>query len=244
MSYDILTIRTTEHDNGALFPVMGDDRFPIGLEGLDGEDVRVVTASALSVSELRGGALHPVARVADVRADLVITDARIAVACARYDRGGGWVGLGGGPLLPAGLDAMNRTGSRRKGRMLVGHTRYAWLRSVGCESKTGPASAEAIRIGVVSELDGPERHLYLTCTLSRDVSAVGVGREIARRAARYRLRHTAVDSDEVRTRLEELAAAAPSSPAPEQSASYNFPTYFPVSPDSAYPAGRDLECGS
>jgi hypothetical protein len=233
MTYDILTIRTAQHDNGSLYPVLGDDRFPIELEDLDGSNVQSLVATALTVSEMRGSRLHHVARVKDIKADVIISDARVAVACSKW-------GVGDGAVAALGLNAVSRAcaAHRRRGKMLVGHARYSWLRAVGAETKTGFKSTEAIRIGVVSKLDGGERRLYLTCTLPKNVSAVAVAREIVRRAARYRLAHTAIEDDETRAKFEALTTAESLRPEPKKFAFYNLPTFFFVSSASVYPAGQ------
>lgn len=240
MTYDILTIRTAAFDDGSLYPVLGDDRSPIELEDLDGSNVQTVVATALTVSELRGGELRQVARVRDIKAEVIITDARLAVACSKYDKGGGWWGIGDGAVVALGINAISkaRAAHRRKGKMLVGHARYSWLRSIGAESRAGFTSTEAIRLGVVSKLDGAARDLYLTCTLPKDVSAVAVAQEVAHRAARYRLAHTDIDGDESRSKFEALAAAERLRPEPKKFAFYNLPTYFFVSAATAYPASR------
>ena len=243
MRYDILTIRTAEHSDGSLYPVLGDENFPIELEPQDSTNIQRIVSTALTVSEHRDGSWPEVSHVKDVRADLIITDARLAVACSRYDKGGGWYGVGTGALVAVGINAVSKSmaSHRRKGKLLVGHIRYPWLVNIGAAAKTGFTSTEALRLTVVSNVNGTSRMLNLTCNLPNDVKAAAVAQDITRRAARYRLSHAKINSDEERSQFEALASAGPLKTEPKKFVFYNMPSYFFVSPATAYPAATAEE---
>jgi hypothetical protein len=164
VAFNILTIRTGDSDDGRLFPVLGDEHSPVELEPLDGE-VQSLVATAVGVSELIGGKLRQLGQFREIRADVLITDARVVVSCSKYEKGGGWVGFGGvgAVALSAGLNAVSkaRSAHRRKGKMLVGHVRYQWLSQVGSAPKSGFGSSERIRLRVVENTSGTKRDLVL-----------------------------------------------------------------------------------
>ncbi len=128
MGYSMLAIRSAEEEDGRLYPTVGDQQSPVTLEEWDGE-IQRLAGSALRVSEIVAGRLKTVVRVKDVKLDLLITDSRFAIACSKYEKGGGWWGVGGGGVLFAvaanGVSKV-RAAHRRRGKMLLGHVRYPW----------------------------------------------------------------------------------------------------------------------
>ena len=239
MGYTILAVRSADEDDGRLYPVIGADRDPVEVDELDG-DIQRVTGSGVEVKELVAGGWKTVGQFKGIKAEVLITESRLVVACDKYEKGGGWVGFGAGGLavaLAANGVSKARAARRRRGNMLVGHVRYAWLRCVGFKPKTGWASNEEVRLGVaVKTEDGTTRELFLDVTLPKNVDSSQVARVIVQRAARYRLAHTQIDADEERTQYEELAnAPSLSAAAPKKFALYQLPRYFYVSTASALP---------
>jgi hypothetical protein len=240
MSFNILTIRTAEFDDGALYPVLGDAGSPIELEQLDGADVQRLVATALEVHEVVDGKLRSVVKVPDIKAHFLITDARIAIACEKYDKGGGWVGTS---LAVPVLNAISyaRAAARRRGKMLVGHVRYPWLKSIGFSSKTNWLTSEALRLQVSSTVDGTPRWLFLDVTLPKNVDASKVAVAVAQRAARYRLAHDPEMTDEERQRFLQLASAAAKAAEPKKFVFFELPTFYKVNRATAYPKVREAE---
>jgi hypothetical protein len=245
MTYSILAVRTSGYTDGRLFPVAEDGLEPIALESLDGAVDRL-TGCALHVSELVAGSLKTAARFKDLEADVLVTDARVAVACDEYSKGRGWVGFGGGECALVAASASGVSKARavhgRRGLVLVGHVRYPWLRCAGFKPKTGWTSTEEIRLGVAASTRGGEpRALFLDIALPKTIESSDVARVIASRAAQYMLSHELVDDAAERTRTEYEALRAPrrlADPAAGTFASYQMPGYVVVNPLSAYPVAK------
>lgn len=236
MAFNILTIRTADDEDGSMYPVLGDERSPIELERLDGSHILPATATALEVNHGKKDG----AKVSEIKADVLITDARVAVACAKFDKGGGWTGFGTGFVVAMGINAVSkaRAAHRRRGKMLVGHVRYPWLRSVGFTTKTGFLSNEEVRLLIMDNTSGQERSVMLDLAFPKTVSASEIARAIAERASRYRLTHDLELGDEERRALEGLAHAKPLTPEPKKFVFYDFPTYFKANPATAYPKAK------
>lgn len=242
--YTILKAVTADHDDAAIFPVLGDDPSGVAAEPLDGEAPRRLVATAIAVDQSFPGGLTRLASVGGVRADVVVTDARVALTCGTARPGRRWPARRGTDfLVAAGLQKGSATPGGESGPdgVLVAQVRYAWLRAVGTRPRSGRAGAEALRLRVTDEADHATRELFLTLTLPKEVDGFGVAQEIAQRAARYRLTHTPVDSSRTRAVLEELTHAPLLTPAPTAFAYYQLPTYYPVGAATAYPTLA--ECG-
>jgi len=215
-------------EEGLMQPVPALEANTIMLEERDGSDIRRIAAKGAWV-ELND---KRTARVSDVRIDVFITDARLALACTKYTKGGGWIGFGGGGVITAlALNAGSKAlaARRRHGKMLVGQVRYPWLRSVGSSGKTGWGSEERIYLNTKAS----DTEVCLAVTLPKNVDSASVAAEVARRAARWRLAHEREFTDEQRSRLEELTTAEPLEPPKGKIRFHVFPNYWKVHEKSA-----------
>jgi hypothetical protein len=188
---------------GLLFPVPGIEKNAIVFEERDGDNVQRLTASEIIFKV--GGQTKFKDR--KVKIDLFVTDARFALACSSYDKGGGHAFFGGGGALLIGV-AVNsvskvRSKMRSRGKMLVGQVRYPWLRRVGSSPKTGFGSYEKLHFESTVKGGGTTT---LTLYLPSSVSAAQIAAEVTRRAARYRLATKSPDG-ELRQALEALTSA-------------------------------------
>jgi hypothetical protein len=238
MEFGILAIRTADEDDGRLYPLPGEEKGSIQMEQWDGEPLRL-TGSALTVQELRSGQWRTLQRLRDVKLDVLVTDSRLIVSCSKFDKGGGWIGFGGGGVLfamAANGVSKARAVHRRHGKALVGQVRYAWLRCVGYKPKAGWGSKEEIRLGVVVMSGGGDRQeLFLDIALPNNVDSAAVARATVKRAASYRLSYTEIEERD-RTLLEELAdAPSVGAPEPKKFALLNIPRHDYVSAAGAYP---------
>lgn len=217
-------------DQGLLLPIPGAAKNTVLFEPRDGEEVRVLTAKAVTFKIGDRIAL----RVRKVRIDLFITDARFALACSRYDKGGGWVG-GATAMVVFNTVSKARAAVRSRGKMLAGQVRYPWLRWVASAPKTGFNSEEALALQCAAE-DGTTMTLNLH--LPKNIEAALVAAEIAERAARYRLASEDLE-DGTRAALEALLGTAERVTAGEKQ-SFSMPAPRPVSEESARlePRGR------
>jgi hypothetical protein len=184
--FTIMTIREVpdaplSHDDALLYPVPAQEQNTVQAEQLDGDDVVRLQARALKVRF--ADEKKPFLDVSEVRADLVVTDSRVALACSKYDKGGGWIG--GPTVLVLNAGSKLLAARRRRGKMLLGQVRHPWLAGVYAQSRTGMLSDEMLRL-VVRE---GEQRVLLDVTFPKSVDACEVGAEIARRAATFRLLH-------------------------------------------------------
>lgn len=180
-------------ERGLIFPIPGAQKNTVVFEPRDGESIQSLTAKSL---EFKTGN-RTMLRVRKVRIDIFITDARFAIACSKYDKGGGWVG-GATTMVVFNTVSKARAKLRSRGKMLAGQVRYPWLRWVASSPKTGYASEETLILQCAAE-NGTA--MTLTLTLPKNIEASQVAAEIADRAARYRLSSEELDG-EARTGIE------------------------------------------
>lgn len=242
MSFDVLAIRSGLDDgDDVLYPALSDASSPeiIAMEAYDGPSVARVVATAVSVMRVREGGLKTIASLRDVKIDIYITDGRLAFACEKYDKGGGWVGFGGGGVLvAAAANAVSkaRAASRSRGKVLVGHLRYPWLKAVGASSKSGFGSSEAIRLEYSEMLSGAPVRKLIELKLPKNIDATLVASEIIRRAAAFRLAHYPEMTAAARTGFASLSQSPPRLlPGPKKFAFQQMPTYFHVGTRTAFP---------
>ena len=241
MSFNVLIVRSgLSAGDGALYPMLSDTSSPelIALEEYDGSHVSKLIATAVQVCEVREGGLKTLVRLREVKIDVYITDGRLALACEKYDKGGGWVGFGGGALVAVTANAVSkaRAAHRSRGKVLVGHIRYPWLKSVGATSKTGVGSNEAIRLEYAEKLPNASVRKVIDLTLPKNIDATLVAQEIARRAVAFRLANYPTMRDDERAKFAGLSQDLPKlQPEPKKFAFVHMPTYFPVSARTAYP---------
>jgi hypothetical protein len=190
---------------GSLYvPVPGVERNSIVLEPRDGANITKVSAKAVKLE--RAGT--QVLRSSDISIDVYMTDARVAIACSKYDKGSTWYG-GVGVMVVGNAITKSMAAVRRHGKMLVGQARYPWIQRVGSTSRIGTGTEERLII------DAPHRDgsMYrLTLQLPRNIDAARVASGIANRAATYRLACDPAVNDEMRVQLETLATAGPLPP--------------------------------
>jgi hypothetical protein len=187
---------------GLLLPVPGTEKNTVVMEDRDGTQVQRLAASAV---EFKAGG-RAVFKDRQVRIDLFVTDSRFALACSKYDKGGGWVG-GPAVMLPANAVSKARAKLRSRGKMLVGQVRYPWIQRVGSSPKRGWGSEEKL----IFETTAKGASTTLTLTLPKDTDAAQVAAEIARRAARYRLVSEQLDQ-ETRDLLQPFTSVEPLAP--------------------------------
>lgn len=191
-------------DDGLILPVPGLAADTVQTEARDGDSILrfLATDVLVEIDHVR------VARANDIRIQVMVTDARITLACSKYDKGGGWVGGIGGMIV---LNTASKllASARRRGKMLVGQVRYPWILWVGSTPRRGWGTNEAVAIECRTPEDKPAR---LTLLLPKDVDASKIAAEICRRAARFRLASEVDLSDDERIAFGELSDAAPMLP--------------------------------
>jgi len=235
--FTVLAVVDSSHDDASLYPIKGDGEDSlIELESLDGPNCERLAVSGLELHQLIGGKLKQIARVGGIEAEMIISDARVAVACLNYNREGG---VGVGIFVAAAINAARkaRTARSEDPEILVGQVRYPWLWTIGCHASSGfGAGPGQIHLGLnVGSRKAPLPTL-LTVSVKGE-SAERVAREITRRAVAYRLTHEKIE-DDVRTKLEALLQKDPvirGSALRRNREAFKFPTYFYANALTAYP---------
>jgi len=154
VSFNVLAIRSgLDTEDDTLHPILSDASQPelIALDALAGTNVAKAVATAVCVLQVGGRGLRTLVKLRDVKIDLYITDSRLALACEKYDKGGGWVGFGAGAVVaitPNAVSKMRATEWLRP-RGEAGSAILSCLREPGsrrpscrpppCASRPGPA---------------------------------------------------------------------------------------------------------
>ena len=230
-----LTVRDlNDQDSDILYPIPDGTPDGITLDEHDGRTVHSFVVTTIELLELGrdGAGSETLLKAEGIKAVLYVTDSRVAIACTKYDKGGGWYGGVTALALNAASKAM--AASRRKGKVLVGHIRYPWLSSAGYTTKTGWLSDEELRIAVSEKTGGEEHTFLLDLKFPKGTSAEAVAREITGRAARYRLRNTTMDSDEERAGIEALVTPPPLTPKKGSFSTWRFPSRYFARTSTAY----------
>lgn len=235
--FTVLAVVDSSHDDGSLYPIKADDNDSlIRLEPLDGLDCERIAVSRLVVHQTIEGKFKEIIRLGDIKAEMVISDARVAVACLNYNRAGG-VGLG--LLAAAAINTARKaqTAHSQDPKVLVGQVRYPWIWTMGCHARSGFGLGHGeIHVGLNAGSKSAPLPTFLTVAVKGD-SAERVAREITRRAVSYRLTHGDV-RDDVRTKLEALLQEDPlirDSALRKKHVAFKFPTYFFANSSTAYP---------
>jgi hypothetical protein len=218
-----------------MYPVIAGAGRPMELEELDGPDILTLSATALAVGEVSGPGIRQLGRLGPVRAEVLITGARVVVTCARFDKGGGCLAFGTGePGRPSRRRLVARTlGARRHQAMLVGHVRFPWLYQVGASPNHGVRGEEQLRLVLGEDVGGAERLMALDLTFPRPVDSLQLAREIVQRAARLRIEHTTL-SDEDDAALRALTGAERLVPEAKCFAMYTMPGHQNAHPDPTW----------
>jgi hypothetical protein len=222
----LLAVRTGEETDSTLYPVLGARRGLVALEVGDGEPLRL-RAKGLTVADRTAGRHKALVGLRDVHLQLVLTDARLVLACEGFDMGGGWVGWAPGAVAVA--PAGEGPGPwRRRQRVLVGQVRHPWLRAAGFRPRTRWFADEQLRLAVTTRHATGERELLVDLELPRDVSSEELCRALVSRAAAHRLTRTPCREPD-RAALEALLDPPRLTPPGRHSfAVHHFPRYYLV----------------
>jgi hypothetical protein len=213
--------------SGLLLPVVRDSD-SVELESRDGAQVRRFEASGLALYFRN----QEVLRFSRIAARLLVTDARVAIVCSHYDRGGGWRG---DPISMGVFNTVSklRAAVRSRGQALVGQARYPWIARVGSTARVALGGEERL----VIDASETERDTYrLIIGLSNRADAANLAAEIVRRTAAFRLvSERDLDPEErlALTRLQVAAAITPSRSRP------NDHIYFHEMPSCWYRGSAD-----
>ena len=224
---------------GLIVPVPGTETDAIVFEPRDGSAVKTIHGKSIRLD--RGGSLA--AKSNDLKLAVYLTDSRLAFACSKFDKGGGWYG-GATALIVFNAVSKARAAYRRRGKMLVGQARYPWIIRVGSTSKSGIGSEERL---VIDAQGGDGASYRLTIGLPKNLDAAQVASAVANRAAAYRLACDPTVDDVANQQLRALAVVGPLPPHPTKNhiAFHEFPGASRINPTSArFAPGRSAGTAS
>jgi hypothetical protein len=193
-----------------MVPVPGSAINSVILEKRDGASVREVTALGVSFHEggPRSHLGHQTVKVRRSKVAVVVIDARLAIACSKYDKGD----YSGNSDLPLALDLAGfavdsvRARFRSRRKVLVGQVRYPWLRQVGSSIRNPALKTHDRLVLVTADPEGGVNTVDIA--LPDEVSGPELAAEIARRAAHFRLTVEDLDDDARAVLTERLDAEA------------------------------------
>jgi hypothetical protein len=219
-----------------MLPVPGLQANSIHLEPRDGPNIETLTAQGVTLQ--RNGA--PILRVRNVRITVFITDARVAVACSKYDKGGGWIGTPTA-MVVANTVSKSLAAIRRHGKMLVGQVRYQWVSGVGSTHRLGMGTSERLILEAKADSSTSFR---LTLLLPKNTDGAAIAARIAGRAARYRLVAEPLLAEEKRAALGLMVNARPLPPAAKNTITFHrAPDYYFMNVASARISPPDMDGG-
>lgn len=242
MPYNIVAVRTAEEIGAGLYPVLADSdsAFLVDLEEADGRNVHRLRATDLTVFEVKGRERVHIGTVRDITVEVYLTDTRLIVACAKYDKGGVWhsgnyTDVAGMAIAgTANIISRSRATRRSRGKCLVGHIRYPWLVQVGATSRTGIRTDNALRLEIRDKTPTGVRVLLLEITLDKRANAPALARQIAQRCARYHLDHDITPDNKHHATYQALTTTAALTPERSTYAFHVMPTYYFASAATAY----------
>lgn len=230
MTYNPLTITEPGEPGSFAYPSLNRDLRLIW-EDLDGDVIGPIHASAAEVHiyDPGRGQYVKVSAVDEVRIDCYVTNARFAMVCTNYDKGGGWVGGGAALLLNAGSKLLAASRSRRKA--LAGHLRYPWIDQILFQPKQGILTSETLRLAFNSEGNA----MYVQLILDRSTDTAALAHALMERTVAYRRADTSPMDGQEAEALNALVAAGPLPP-PEKGimAAYEFPGSWPAGAGAKY----------
>lgn len=228
----ILAIREPGDGEDEIHALPGEQPNSIRMARADGNSISAFPVNGLRLVANDDTEAQVLLRLERVRATAYVTDCRVAVACTRYDKGGGWIG--GVSSLALNAASMARAAIRSRGKTLTGQIRYAWLSDVGGHTRQDWTDEDMLVLRAHEHGSGGQITYQLLLTLPREVDAPVVAASIARRAAGYRLAcGDAAGNPDDRRILEQLTAAVPLAAQGRDFGMHVFPSYWPIEERSA-----------
>ena len=219
-------------DAGLTHPIPAESKNEIVLEPRDGPRVARHPVKAITLLRKEGRApAEVVVKPAVLPLQLILTDARVAVACSKYDQGSTWLGTPGLANLALNLGSKALAAKRRRGSMLVGHARYSWLAAVRLKRRKG-SLLDYDELRLVLTVAEPALLEIVDLVFPKSVDSGHLTADIVRRTATYQLAHNDAATSDARVypekpgereALRELQALEFSDVEPGKSVTYSFP---------------------
>lgn len=211
MVFEILQARRLDDAADPLYPLPGAQENSFVLEPDDGDEPWTYDCTTVIARTLKGGTSRDVGRAERIRGTVTITDSRFVFACTAFRTGGGYRGYGAaGALVGMAANAVSRAAAAREtaGFTLVGHVRHAWLAVVTAQhERWGSKSGNALSLLFADPTE--DAGARLIAYLPKSQSTAEAGRELVKRAARFKAARETADAQ---ARLLGFANEAPSEP--------------------------------
>ena len=189
MTYNVLAVCENGEQNYPFYPALNDNIL-IVTEAGDGPLGQALQISKAVVRRKIGNSYKTVTETKDISFQVWLTSARVIIYCKKFEKGGGWWGVGLGGLAVAAVAntvSMAMAASRRKGKALVGNIRYPWVSAVMFSRRAGFGTEEQLRLCFVDGTDNTRPDCDITLTLARGSDANRIARNLVDRiiASRY-----------------------------------------------------------
>lgn len=245
----LVGIVTAKDDDDRILPTLAgpDDVFPVAFDEQDGDNITYFRATTLDLQRLPDkGKSYDVVHLDEHKVVVAITDSRVVFACEKYDKGGGWEGVGlAGMTIAAGANIVSkaRATKRRQGTVLVGQVRYSWLAYAGGRTGSWWSKDQLALAAYVSKDEGAGGQLVLLHAPEGAGSCHELAAEIARRAATWRLKYDRFASASARAGFEELkdAVAKRANKGSKKYATHDLAMSWPVEVFTAFSMNKELE---
>ena len=167
-------------------------------EKLDGHLTVSETTKGMALQSTTHLGTHTDIEDDEIEMSMYITDCRIAFLCKEYERGGGWVGWGGGLVVAVVANAVSKSNAKKRtlGKTMTGHIRYEWLIDVGFERKTSFMTDNCINLNY---RDTDNIDWTLALNFPKNVNTEELANNIVQKAARYKIAmNTPKSADELK----------------------------------------------
>lgn len=212
MDYDLFTVQEPGEPETWSCPALNND-LSLRWQRIDGQVIGPIAATAVTemIKDGRRNKFVKICGIEDAEIYFYLTESRFAFVCPKYDKGGGWVGVGlveTPTALIANAVSKRRAANRSQGTALVGQVRHPWVWLVQFWQKTGWGTNETVRVYYTNP--GPERPAqYAEIVLSKNVDAADIAYKLTQSIVRYRLSDRDPKDEQDRTDLTNFLAAGP-----------------------------------
>ena len=208
MEWNLMTVRSAEDTDGRMYPLIGSGDSVAELEPADG-NVKLFKGGGLVLCEsIEQGGATEIAFLKDVPVQIMVTDSRVVLSADKWNKGSRYwgVGLGATSALIDNIALSIREARQRRGSLLMGHIRYNWMHTVGCQRQKNWGLGELLRLVCVDGYSSKRRLLIMSVALAKSESSASVADLIAARTAAYWLARDDADLAAVQPKFEALRA--------------------------------------
>lgn len=122
----------------------------------------------------------------EIKYKFYVTDSRAIFLCDKYDKGGGYIGMGVGAAVALAANAVSKmnAAARSKGTVLLGHIRYEWLTLIQYRYKKGWLDSDTLQLYYE---DDEKTWWCISVSFEKGTDIDFIANNILQRACKYRL---------------------------------------------------------